>query len=447
MNRLQTNILIYFLVVAVVVILVLGSIHALLMNRLFDRYVEQSVGESLLNTKALFESYYERNGSFAGVELLFRGRGMMGAAFILADADRTVLIGPQTLMGPQLPLAEVERGLPITVRSVRVGTLISSAIEQRVEGVRSLEQEFRSSFNLGSMWTGALALLVAFVLGVGISRKLISPIIEIDKAAATLGAGRLDFRIPAKYREVELASLVASFNEMAARLEKYEKSRRNLVADVAHELRTPLTILRASLESMLAGVTSPDPEQIASLYDEASRIGRLVEDLQELSLAEAGRLNLKMQPCYLNSELSRVVEHIRPVAEDNGVHVTYLVEAEQTMAHVDPDRLRQVLFNLIYNAIQYNRDQGKVDVRLFIDNQRAVIRVSDTGHGITVDELPHVFDRFYRGDKARQRTGTGLGLAIAKEFTESMQGRIEVESVVGIGSTFTLSFPLLEANR
>ena len=442
MNRLQTKILMYFLAVAVLVILVLGSIHSLLMNRLFDRYVEQSVGENLLTMKALFENHYERNGSFSGIELLFRGRGMMSAAFVLADVDRKVLLGPASLLGQQLSVADVERGLPLTVQGVRVGTLISTDIAQRLEGVRSLEQDFRNSFNIGSLWTAALALLVALVLGVGISRKLIAPIAEIDRAAATLGSGRLDFRIPAKYTETELASLVSSFNEMAARLEKYEKSRRNLVADVAHELRTPLTILRASLESILAGVTVPDPEQIASLYDEASRIGRLVEDLQELSLAEAGRLSLKMRDCLLHPELVRVVEQIRPVAEDNGVSLDYSAETEHAISSVDPDRLRQVLFNIIYNAVQYNRESGRVDVRLCTQNGRALITVSDTGHGISAEELPHVFDRFYRGDKARQRTGTGLGLAIAKEFTESMQGQLSVDSKVGTGSEFTLSFPL-----
>lgn len=442
MNRLQNRILFYFLAVAVLVILVLGGVHSLLMNRLFDRYVEQSAGESMLTMKALFESHYERNGSFAGIELLFRGRGMMSAAFILADSDRVVLIGPQSMLGQTLSTADVARGLALIVQGNRVGTLLSADIAHRMEGVRSLEQEFRRSFNIGSWLTGALALAVALLLGVGISRKLIAPISEIDQAAATLGAGRLDFRIPEKYAEVELSSLVSSFNEMAARLEKYETSRRNLVADVAHELRTPLTILRASLESMLAGVTRPDPEQLASLHDEASRISRLVEDLQELSLAEAGRLNLRLQPCNLHQELSRVVEQIRPLAEDQGVSVAFSSEAENALAYVDSDRLRQVLFNLVYNAVQYNRDLGSVEVSLSVSQHLAVIRVSDTGQGIGPDELPHVFDRFYRGDKARGRTGTGLGLAIAKEFTESMQGRIAVESAVGSGSTFTVSFPL-----
>ena len=446
MNRLQTRILLYFVAVAVLVIMVLGSVHTLLMNRLFDHYVEQSVGGNLVTMRALFENHYERNGSFAGIELVFRGRGMMSAGIILADSERMVLIGPPGMLGRQLSTADAGRGLALTVQGVRVGTLISADIANRIDGVRSLEQEFRNSFNVGSLWTGALALLVALLLGVGISRKLIAPIIEIDQAAAALGSGRLDFRIPEKYKEVELASLVVSFNEMATKLEKYEKSRRNLVADVAHELRTPLTILRASLESMLAGVTHPDPEQLASLYDEASRIGRLVEDLQELSLAEAGRLSLRMEPCNLHQELARVVDHIRPLAEDSEVSISYEADAEHAVAFVDRDRLRQILFNLIYNAVQYNREQGSVHVSLATEGTRAVIEVSDTGQGISEDELTHVFDRFYRGDKARRSTGTGLGLAIAKEFTESMQGTICVESAVGVGSVFTVSFQMPEGS-
>jgi len=421
-------------------IVVLGFVHSIMMNRLFDRYLTEAVSDNMLAIKALIENHYEQVGSLSGIESYFRGRHMMGYAFVIADADGQVVVGPASLSG-RLTAADLQRGLPLTVRGRRVGTLLSNLIANRIQGVLTLEQEFRQSFNVGSVWAGAGVALLALALGVLISRQLISPLTELDRAANTLGSGNLTYRIPAKYPEQELSSLVNSFNDMASKLERNERSRRNLVADVAHELRTPLTILRASLESILAGVVEPRAEQMASMYDEASRMSRLVEDLQDLSLAEAGQLTLTLEPLTVAEEIEKIVEHLRPVTEESNISLEMVIDCHNARAQLDRDRFRQVLFNVLWNAVQHSEQGAQIKVTQRVVNGALSVLISDSGNGIAAADLPHVFDRFYRGDKSRQSTGAGLGLAIAKEFTEAMNGKIFVESTVGEGTTFVLSFP------
>jgi signal transduction histidine kinase len=440
MNSLQSKVLLYFLIVAVIVIVLLGAVHSVMMNRLFDRYLQEAVSDNMLAIRSLLENHYERTGSLSGIEMYFRGRQMMGYAFVVADAEGQVLVGPVNVLGEKLSAADLQAGLPLVVKGRRVGTLLSNLLASRIQGVRTLEQEFRQSFNMGSLWAGVLVSFLALGLGVLISRKLIAPITELDRAANTLGSGNLEYRIPAKYHEQELASLVDSFNDMASKLERNERARRNLVADVAHELRTPLTIVRASLESILAGVSRPEMQQMASLHDEASRMSRLVEDLQDLSLAEAGHLSLKLESLEIAKEVEQVVERLQSVAEDCQISLEHSIEAPLSRVLLDRDRFRQVLFNVVWNAVQYSHDCGSVVVSQRLQDGKVSISVQDTGLGIKPEDLPHVFDRFYRGDKARSGTGTGLGLAIAKEFIESMQGTISVHSTLGKGTKFTIVF-------
>lgn len=443
MSSLQSKILLYFLVVALMLIVVLGAVHSIMMNRLFDRYLSEAVSDNMLAIKALLENHYERVGSLAGIETYFRGRHMMGYVFVVADSAGKVVVGPASISGQHLSAADLQRGLPLTVKGKRVGTILSSLIASRLQGVLTLEQEFRQSFGAGSIWAGVGVSILALILGVLISRKLIAPITELDRAATTLGSGNLEYRIPAKYPEQELSSLVDSFNDMASKLERNERARRNLVADVAHELRTPLTILRASLESILAGVVEPKEQQMASMYDEASRMSRLVEDLQDLSLAEAGQLTLNLEDLHVAGEIEKIVEHLRPVVDESGISLEMEIKSQDTKVHLDRDRFRQVLFNVIWNAVQHSGQGSRITISQYVDKGMLHLSIADSGKGIAVDDLPHVFDRFFRGDKSRQSTGTGLGLAIAKEFTVSMQGTIDVKSTVGEGTTFVLRFPQL----
>jgi two-component system, OmpR family, sensor histidine kinase BaeS len=230
---------------------------------------------------------------------------------------------------------------------------------------------------------------------------------------------------------------------MARAVQDSEERQRRLIADVAHEMRTPLSNLRGYLEGLSDGVIEPDRELFASLHEETMLQGRILDDLQVLALAEVGDLRYSKTPIDLADLASSNVTAHRAVAAEAGIELT-LDAPEPVWLEADPDRLRQVLGNLLTNAIRYTDRDGRVTVVVRAGTGEAVLEVRDTGVGITAGDLPHVFDRFWRADPARQRAtgGTGLGLTIAHRIVTDHGGRIEVASQPHLGTTFTLRFPL-----
>ncbi|MBE1488727.1 sensor histidine kinase [Plantactinospora soyae] len=282
---------------------------------------------------------------------------------------------------------------------------------------------------------------VAIIATALLSHRVLRPIGILTTASQRLGRGDLSSRVPVRGND-ELATLARSFNRMADSLQRGEERQRRLVADVAHELRTPLANLRGYLEALSDGVIEPDPELFASLHEEAVLQQRIVDDLQELALAEAGSLAYHRTPV----DLAELLETCRTAhgagADTAGVSLT--VTATPVTVYADPDRLRQVLGNLITNALRATAPGGRVTLTLVREAGSAVVRIVDTGSGIAPDALPHVFDRFWRADSARGRQtgGSGLGLAIVRQILTDHGGSITVTSQLGVGTAFTLTLPV-----
>ncbi|WIM93612.1 ATP-binding protein [Actinoplanes oblitus] len=289
---------------------------------------------------------------------------------------------------------------------------------------------------------GAAGLLVAAALGTAwIARRISRPVRAITGASLQLAAGRLDVRVPASGKD-ELAFLTASFNAMAEAMQRSEERQRRLVADVAHELRTPLSNLRGYLEGLADGVVEPTPELFASLHEETLLQRRILDDLQVLALAENGDLAYAIAPLDLAELAGSAVTAHRAVATNAGLRL--LVDApEPVEVQADPDRLRQVLGNLLSNAIRYTDAGGQVEVRVSRDELTAILTVRDTGVGMSAEEVARVFDRFWRADPARHRAtgGSGLGLTISRRIAEDHGGTITASSAPGLGSTFTVRLP------
>ncbi|XVU28628.1 sensor histidine kinase [Actinoplanes sp. CA-054009] len=289
---------------------------------------------------------------------------------------------------------------------------------------------------------GVAGLVVVALFGTFlIARQVSRPVRRLTGASQMLAAGMLDVRVRIK-GESELARLAASFNTMAGALEESEARQRRLIADVAHEMRTPLSNLRGYLEALSDGVVEPSPELFASLHEETLLQGRILDDLQVLALAEAGDLGYTKTPADLTELAAAGVTAHQARAAEAGVTLT-LEESPAVWVEADQGRLRQVLGNLLSNAIRYTDRDGRVTVRVRAAHGEAVLTVRDTGVGITAGDLPHVFERFWRADKARQRAtgGTGLGLTIAHRIVTDHQGRIEVTSQPHLGTTFTVRLP------
>lgn len=284
------------------------------------------------------------------------------------------------------------------------------------------------------------AALTALLLG----RRVVRPISALTVASRRLGSGDLANRVPVTGHD-EIADLAREFNRMAASLADSEERQRRLIADVAHELRTPLANLRGYLEGLADGVLRPDPELFASLHEEALLQQRIVDDLQDLALAEAGALAYHRTAV----DLTELVEVCRTahaaVAEAAGVVLTAVASGPAGVV-ADPDRLRQVLGNLIRNAVAATPPGGRVTLSVGVIDDRAIVQVRDTGRGVAPEDLPHLFDRLWRADRARggadrSRGGSGLGLAIARQIVTDHGGTIDVTSTVGVGTTVTVSLP------
>jgi len=315
----------------------------------------------------------------------------------------------------------------------------------------SLYSSFRSAVADALIRAGLAAFVIALGVSILVSRKVVSPIQEITTASRHIADGHYDQRVtlPSSAESGtpdELGQLALSFNRMAEKLDQTETMRRQLIGDVSHELRTPLTTIKGSMEGLLDGVLPPTPETFENIHREASRLQRLVSDLQELSRVESGAVPLALSPLNLSDLVDSVAGHLKPQFSEKGVSLDLEITDPLPLVNADPDRLSQVLINLLGNALQYTPEEGKVSLSVHREDDLILVRISDTGVGILQEHLPHLFSRFYRVDKSRSRAGggSGIGLTIAKSIVESHGGHIWAESGgPGRGSTFSFTLPAM----
>jgi signal transduction histidine kinase len=321
--------------------------------------------------------------------------------------------------------------------------LMKRLIGPRPEMEIILFRGFADAMNTALGAAAVAAVLTALAVSVFVTRRIVSPVAAMTRASTRIAGGRYDERVPITSAD-ELGQLAAQFNRMAATLEQTEAHRRDLIADVAHELRTPLASIAGYMEGMLDGVIAPEPETFHRVHRETERLQRLVADLQELSRAEAGRVLLHMRAVRPETLVEAAAARLRPQFDGKGVGLTVELASGLPAVAADPDRIGQVLTNLLGNALQYTPSGGHVTVRAARDNGGVSIAVADTGIGIPAEHLPRVFERFYRVDRSRARAsgGSGIGLTIARHLVEAHGGTIRADSPgPGRGSTFTVVVP------
>jgi two-component system sensor histidine kinase BaeS len=305
----------------------------------------------------------------------------------------------------------------------------------------ALAVAFRETLARALLLASAAGILAAVGASLFVSGRVLGPVRRLGVASRRLAAGHYGERVPAESDD-ELGDLALSFNELASTLEATERRRLELIGDVAHELRTPVATLQGYLEGLLDGVVEPAPSTWARLHDETGRLRRLVDDLQELSRAEAGQIPLRPRPLDPAELVRLAVERLAGQFADKGL--TLAVELPPTLPQVlaDPERAVQVLSNLLTNALRYTPAPGGARVTARTVGQEVEFQVADTGVGIAAEHLPHLFERFYRVDKSRSRAlgGSGIGLTIARALAEAMGGRLRAESPgPDHGATFTFT--------
>ena len=365
-----------------------------------------------------------------------------------AGARLTVRDASGDRVGSAASLGKSPEGAPLEVDVEAGGRVVGKAtLLFPAEGLPAAERRLRDAL-LGSVLTSAaLAGLVALGAGLAIARLITRPLVRLRDATRALEAGDAQSRVGGHGAPGELGEVAEAFDRMAATLSREDQLRRALVADVAHELRTPVTILRAHTEQMLDDATSETGRrvppggvaQLASLHDEVLRLARLVEDLETLSAAEAAGLSLHRRCLDLADVAERALDLLAPQFEAADVGVAH--DLSPSLGDGDPGRLRQVVVNLLSNALKFTPVGGRVAVTVDVDGSLVRLAVADSGPGIPEEDLPHVFERFWRGARDQSASGSGIGLAVVAALVEAHGGRVLVRSEEGTGTEFTVWLP------
>ena len=390
----------------------------------------------------LEQSTGERD-TWIGLQALLEGMARTSnARFIMADLEGNILADS---LGDEASWTRIntKQSKPFAAFLIEGIPVLSYAVPIVETGLATIEESFISSVNKSLLIAIGAAGVVALLLTLLLSQSITGPIGELTSAAREMGKGDLSQRVDVKTGG-ELGELADAFNAMADGLELLEQLRRNMVTDVAHELRTPLSNIRGYLEAIRDGVVEPSSETITSLYEEAMLLNRLIEDLQELALAEAGQLKLERQPIHIADILEKAVVLVEPQARKKGVRVECDVPQDLPVVDADAGRMVQVMRNLLNNAITATPPGGEICVTAREIDSIVEVSVRDNGSGIEPEHIPFIFERFYRPDKSRARKtgGAGLGLAIVKQLVEAHGGEIGIQSEVGRGTTVTFTSPV-----
>jgi len=429
----------------IVVVLIAVGVTAVVATRRtvgeFQRYVQRRSPLDERRLAFFLARTYDKTQSWDGIQSeVAQLAQMSGQRVVVADGGHKIVADSDNKL---IGKAVDPKWPPPAAALVSGGALVGVLYLDPMSGAERADTAFLAAVNRSVLAGALIAGLVAVAITLALASRILRPVERLTEAAKRMEKGDLSVRVEVT-SEDEIGQLAHAFNSMAGSLAQQEQLRRNMVTDVAHELRTPLTNLRGYLEAARDGLLPPDDALVDNLYEETMLLSRLVADLQELAQAEAGQLTLLRQVMPLAGIVEQAVTILGPQANAKGLTLTVDLPADLPPVDVDPERVGQVLRNLLNNAVAHTPQGGRITVTTRAVAAEIVISVHDTGMGIAPQHLPYVFDRFYRADKsrARQTGGAGLGLAIAKQLVIAHGGTISVESAPGEGSTFTFTLPV-----
>jgi signal transduction histidine kinase len=454
MRSLQFRLTLAFLIVGVLGVAV-GAVVA--SHRASGAFQDFTFARNQEGLVANLASYFEENGNWDGVAASFPPSGPGGPGnpnvplneprnLVLADAaGRMLMPGPGRQVGEVLPADVLANATPIQSGGVTVGWLV---IPENAFARTRGEEQFLGQLNTALIFGSLGAAALSIILGALLARSLTRPLQDLTEATRAVADGDLQRQVPVRSKD-EVGTLAESFNRMSAALDRSQRLRRQMTADIAHDLRTPLSIIVGHLDAVDEGVLPADTKTIDIMRDEAMHLSHMIEDLRTLSLADAGELSLARSLVEPGVLIQRsAIAHL-PAAQAAGIELSVDLEPGlPTALDLDPERMTQVLGNLLDNALLHTPKGGRILLSAKPAGEGAEIRVRDSGPGIPEAELELVFERLYRSDKARQRNagGSGLGLAIAKSIVEAHGGAIRAESALGEGTTIVVTLPRTPAN-
>jgi two-component system sensor histidine kinase BaeS len=430
----------------------------------FDNFIRNQDQQYLVETLI---DYYQGNTSWDGVDQIFKGSDYYGGGnqgfsdkgsnnpnrgfdrgaqpFILTTEAGMIIAGgtghPGYQSGDTLPIKELEKGIKLESEGEVIGWLVVTPFPIPRNNP---QQIFLNTLQQGLMISSLVTLLIALLLGGILIVSLTRPIRKLASATEAVAGGELGYQVDIKSQD-ELGRLAASFNSMSADLEKADLSRKQMTADIAHDLRTPLSVLHGYTEAMSEGKLTGNPDVYRVMHQQARHLNYLIDDLRTLSLLDSGELNLQTHNIDPGRILNQTVEAFQSMAKEKDIDLSVTTEGNLPQVKLDPDRLTQILGNLLNNALRILPSGGSVRISTKVEEGSFTIQISDNGPGIHGEDLPHIFNRFYRADKSRQsgEGSSGLGLAITKKLVEAQDGTIAVESEPGQGTSFLITFPVV----
>jgi signal transduction histidine kinase len=421
----------------------------------FGRLILNQNQQVLINN---LTGYYQQFGTWEGVERIFKpgpdtffpGRDpsvrweARRALFSIADVQGAIVFGggPDAL-GRVLPRNDLRNGVAIEVDGENVGWLLfTPQIDRWMPG--TLEGDFLLNINQAILISAAMATAIALVLGGILAYTMTRSLRELTAGTHELAKGKLGYQVKVR-SEDEFGTLANSFNQMSSELARSNELRKRMTADIAHDLRTPMSVIMGYTEALSDGKLTATPEMYSVMHTEALHLSHLIDDLKTIALADAGELPLTLQRVSPHVLIKRTADAYRVQADKAVIQIVTNTLNQLPDIEVDVERMVQVLGNLMTNAIRYTPESGEIKLSAGINAGGVRIIVTDNGVGIPAEELPNIFERSFRGDRARRQAEgeTGLGLSIAKSLVEAQGGTLSVTSEVGKGTTFTIWMPII----
>jgi len=416
----------------------------------FNNFIVDQEQQALVDNLLL---YYQTYGTWAGVNnviFLMQPRMMIqaggghatmagGSPFTLVGPDQVVIYSNQPdQIGKTVSKGVLSNAILLQSNKQDIGWLLLSPISRNFLG-NTPEASFLRNVNSATIVSALIAVVLALTLGGFLAYTMTRSLHELKEATVDIAKGKFGRQVKVRSKD-EIGMLAVAFNQMSAALDRATKARRQMTADIAHDLRSPLSVITGYAEALNDKKLPGNQEVYNILLQEARHLDRLVDDLRLLSLADTGELPLVLQPTQPKALLERVVSRHIVASHQRQVELVIRVGEDCPQVNVDVERMSQVLDNLIVNAFRYTPQGGKVTMEAVATHGEVLMRVKDTGSGISPEDLPHIFDRFYRGDKSRPHNGeSGLGLAIAKSIVEAHGGEIHADSKLGEGAEFTIT--------
>ncbi|HWQ45431.1 MAG TPA: ATP-binding protein [Longilinea sp.] len=439
--------IVFKLVLAFFLVSIIGAALAAVFGawtttREFDRMVNNREQENFI---AEVTQYYIDHGTWEGIQAHMDSVIQGPMPFGLATTDGFVLISAgQNPPGTRVDGQIINSGIDIIVNGEVVGVVIKPQQNQQPHPpYTTQEQNFLNQSQKVLLWGALAAAVIALLVGILLATQLTRPIRELTKAIHGIAGGQFGEQVHVRSKD-EMGQLAIAFNKMSTDLAKATDMRRQLTADIAHDLRTPLTVLSGYMETMQDGSLEPTPERMAAMGKEVDHLLRLVEDLRTITLADTGELTLFREEMDPSELVTRVCSFFQANAERQGITLKCESASDLPVLLLDESRIVEVLHNLVSNALRHTPKGGQITVSADCAPGGVLLKVKDTGEGISQEDLPFIFDRFYRGDKSRRTSAgeSGLGLAIARSLVVAHGGTINVESTLAVGSSFNIFLPL-----